>query len=384
MISKLIITNAHGIFLKQEVVIVIMIDTIDFKLDIDFSLRLRIIRGVNKFIKKRNISGHGKLLHPPDKNNTRELVTASFTDKGIQEFAVCCDQYPLDAGTANIIFKHYVRLTVKPANVLYPDDRYALSRADDLDRSEQIIDLFISEVNQYMGYPVLPPITDWRVTRIDYAYQVASPYSLTYLLLFKKERPVKKSKVYYCIGCNERPAEIRYWNGNINFHVYDKTVHLWEKYRYYDEINQNHHVLRFEIQCKGRSISSLVHRNHLGGADICSLWNPEIADMKVRNAIKGVIGCEDFYNLANARKVLGRHFSERKVQDMMEFMEPGVYPKTKGKKLAALYAERFGLEKSQVKNKFLPYFHKAGVNVRALPDKWGIDHLVNPVKLLGL
>jgi hypothetical protein len=69
---------------------------------------------------------------------------------------------------------------------------------------------------------------------------------------------------------------------------------------------------------------------------------------------------------------------------MVEFMRPGAYPKTKGNRLVALYAERFGLDETHVKNNFLPYFHKAGVNIRVLPDNWKIDHLVNPVKLLGL
>lgn len=361
-----------------------MIDTIDFKLRIDYSLRSRIIRGVNRFIKKRNVPGHGKMLHPPNKNNARELVTASFTDMGIQEFAVCCDQYPLDLGTLNIIRSHYIRLTVKPANVLYPDDPYALSRADDLDRTAQIIDLFISEVNHYLGYPVLPSITGWRVTRIDYAYQFASPYYPAYLLLFKKECPVKHSRIYYRIGYDDCPAEVRYWNGNINFHVYDKTIHLLEKYGYYDETCQKAHVLRIEIQCKSPSISSLVYRNNLAGTDICSVWDPSIAGMKVCNAIRRFIGTEDFYSLANARETLSQYFSERKVQDMVEFMRPGAYPKTKGNRLVALYAERFGLEKYQVEKNFLPYFHKAGVNIRILPDKWGMDYLANPLKLLGL
>ena len=121
----------------------------------------------------------------------------------------------------------------------------------------------------------------------------------------------------------------------------------------------------------------------MAGADIYSVWNPAIADMKVRNAISRIIGTEDFYSLANAREILSQYFSERKVRDMVEFMRPGAYPKTKGNKLAALYADRIGLGKKQVKKKFLPYFHKAGVNFRVLPDAWGIDHLVNPVKILS-
>lgn len=157
-----------------------------------------------------------------------------------------------------------------------------------------------------------------------------------------------------------------------------------EKYGYYDEAHQNRHVLRFEIQCKGRSISSIVHRHHLDCANIYSLWNPEIADMKVRNAIRKLIGKDDFYNLANAREILSRYYTEKKVQDMAEFMRPGAYPKTKGNRLVALYSERFGLAEKQVEKKFIPDFYKAGVNFRVLPDKWGIDHLINPVKLLGL
>lgn len=363
-----------------------MVDTFDCKWNIDYFQWPKITNGVNRFIKKRNIPGHTKMLHPPDKKmGNQVLVTASFTDLGIQEFALCRNQYPLNEGTADAVYLHYIQMTVKPANFLYPDDPYALSKFDDLYRTECEVNRFIDDLNMHIGYRLLPPIINWRATRFDYACQFSSPDYLAYLFLFKKERPKRDSKVYYVTGMEQVPAEVRYWNGHINFHVYDKTVELWEKYGYCDNASYSgNHVLRFENQCKGRCLSSIVHKAGLGQCGIRSLWIPEIAGMKIRNAIKKIIGTEDFYSLSGAQQVLSQHYSERKVRDMVEFMRPGAYPKTKGNRLAALYAERLGLDKTRVKNNFLPYFHRAGVNIRVLPDDWKIDHLVNPVKLLGL
>ena len=368
-----------------------MIDTIDFELFINFSDRLKVKAGVNNFIKKRNVPGHAKPLHPPNnnrhvKNGSSLLITASFADLGIQEFALCCDRYLLDEGTATVIYRHYVRMTVKPAIFLYPDDPYALSKADDLDSTEHEINRFINELNRFTGYELLPPIAEWRVTRIDYAYQFRAPYYPAYLLLFKKERPKRDSKVYYPVaGMGAFPAEVRYWNGSVNFHVYDKTLELLEKHGYRDHKNTDgSHVLRFEIQCKDRCLSGIVYKYGLGQSNIRNLWEPKIADMKIRNAIKKVIGTDDFYSLSGAWEILSQHYNDRKVLSMVEFIRPGAYPKTKGNRLAALYAERFGLDEKQVKYRFIPSFHDAGVNIRILPDKWGIDYLVNPVKILGL
>lgn len=368
-----------------------MVDTIDFELYIDFFERSKVKTGVNKLIKKRNIPGHAKPLHPPDdKGRARKagslLITASFADLGIQEFALCCDRYLLDEGTVTVICRHFVRMTVKPANFLYPDDPYALSKSGDLDSTEDEINRFISELNRHIGYNLLPPVIKWRVTRIDYAYQFGSQNYPVYLLLFKKERPRRGSMVYYpAAGLELVPAEVRYWNGNVNFHVYDKTLELWEKYGWRDsKTTHGSHVLRFEIQCKGRCLSSIVHRYKMARSNIRNFWKPYIADMKIRNAIKKVIGTEDFYSLSNAQQILSQHFTGRKVQDMVDFMRPGAYPKTKGNKLPALYAKRFGLDEKRVKNNFLSNFHEAGVNIRILPDAWGIDYLVNPVKVLGL
>lgn len=364
-----------------------MIDTIDVVLDVNDFKYTKIKAGVNRFIKKRDIPGHVKLLHPPtNKRGGAKLVTSGFTDLGIQEFALCHDQYLLNEGTADVIYRYYVRMTIKPANFLYPNNPYALSKFEDLDRTEHEINRFIKDLNRNIGYELLPPVMGWRVNRIDYAYQFRDSQYPAYLLLFKKERPKLDSKVYYPVsGAELIPAEVRYWNRNINFHVYDKTLELWEKHDYFDrKAAGGRHMLRFEIQCKGRCLSSIVHKYQLGKGSIRNLWNQKIADMKIHNAIKKIIGTDDFYNLSSAREILSQHFIDRKVMDMVDFIRPGAYPNTKGNKLPALYAKRFGLDETHVKNNFLPSFHKAGVNIRILPDAWGIDHLVNPVKILGL
>ncbi len=362
-----------------------MIDTIDLKYYIDCTEYPTVVRGANRFIRKRNIPGHKKMLHPSERKDGRKIVTASFGDMGIQEFAVCCDQYLMNDGSDILASDYYVRITARPAVVLYPEDPCALCGEDDLDRAEQEINRFIGELNQHIGYRLLPPAGEWRVTRIDYARQFRSPDYLAYLLLLKKECPVKKSRVYSALCTEKIPAEIRYWNGSITFHVYDKTVQLWEKFGYCcDGPPGSGHLLRFEDQCRGRCISGIIYKLGMDRATIRTLWDSDIADMKIRNAIRKVIGIEDFYSLSNACRVLSEQFSERKVRDMAEFMRPGAYPKTKGNKLVSLYAERSGLSENQVKRNFIPYFHKAGVNIRILPDKWGMDYLANPLKLLGL
>ena len=367
-----------------------MIDTMDLEQYIDYSVRNDIFNAVNRLIKMRNIPGHTKSLHlSGDGRRFRKtssiLITASFADYGIQEFGLCCDRYPLNEGTGKVICRHYIRMTIKPASFLYPYNPYALSRSGDMDEAERGVNRFIEELNRCIGYELLQPAVEWRVTRVDYAYQFSDPYYMAYLVMFKKECPKQKSRVYLVAGEKSFPAEIRYWNKNICFHVYDKTRELLEKHDYVDrKTTDGSHMLRFEIQCKGRCLSSIAHKYGLGQTNICNLWNPKIADMKIRNAINKCIGKDDFYNLSSAREVLSQYFTDRKVRDMVDFIRPGAYPKTKGNRLVDLYAEQFGLDKKHVKNNFLPSFHKAGVNIRILPDAWGIDHLVNPVKILGL
>ncbi len=364
-----------------------MLDTLDCKLYTGYEQIIRICNGVNSMIESRNIYRHTKKLHPPKENPCKykkERITASLCDKGIQEFAVGYDRYPLNDEETKFSYHNYVRMTIKPAVFLYPHDPYALSQADDVERVERELNRFINELNHYIGDSLLPPIIKWKITRVDYAYQFQSPNYWYYLLLFKKERPEKNSAVYFG-NTKTFPSEIRYWNKNICFHVYDKTTHLLENYGVsIDEAHYDNHELRFEVQCMYPCLSSIVYENEMKSSSIRTLWNQDIAQMKVRNAINKVIGTCDFYDRYTAKRILSQHYSDGKVQDMLAFLAPGVYSKTKGKILPKLYAKHFGNKEEHVKKNFLPYFQKAGVNIRLLPNKWGIVHLENPINILGL
>ena len=337
-----------------------MLDTFMVKIKLNANQRFLIFKAVNTFVKE---TGSKSCLYlKKDKNHCKWYVTAAFNNKGILELAIEDYWYPGNQGSL-------LYLKCKPAQVLHFGDVYALSDYNDYKESARLVDAFITRLNQYMPEEPLGSLAEWKVHRIDYAYQFMTEEYDLYMTLMQKGCP-NQGNIY------RDSIYIKKSKYHINF--YNKTKKL--------ERDETSHVLRFEVQCNADYLYKMRAEERIQGLSLRDLWKEEIAVEIVKKKMIKLIGYGDFYSFEAARHVLQDATNIRycEKEAIIMLMRLSLHPLTNKDLIWEEFACAGGLEK--VDNKFrkrIEHLQKRlNINLIAIPEGNKITKLLNPVRAI--
>lgn len=337
-----------------------MLDTFMVKIKLTTNQRNLIYNAVNAFVKE---TGSKSCLYlKKAKKHCRWYVTAAFNDKGILELAIEDYWYPGNRGS--ILY-----LKCKPAQVLHFGEVYALSDYIDYAGSACLVDAFITRLNQYMPEEHLEPLAEWKVHRIDYAYQFRTEEYDLYMALMQKQCPNREN-------CYSDSIYIKKSKYHINF--YNKTKKL--------KRNETSHVLRFEVQCNADYLYKMRAEERIQGLSLRDLWKEEIAAEIVKKKMIKVIGYGDFYSVETAIPVLQEATNTRfcEKEAMIMLMRLSLHPLANKDLIWDEFALAGGLEEVDIKfRKRIEHLQKRlNINLVAIPESIKITKLLNPVKMI--
>lgn len=263
---------------------------------------------------------------------------------------------------ANKYHRYFVEIELQPIRLLQYNEHIDLSDFEQYGDIEKKFNIYIAQLFGFLN--VLPTdleFANWKVKRIDYAFQFQTPYVDTYIQLLHRgfiPRNYQKAPYdtnFYAISKHKR------------YNFYSKHSHLSTKKEISsEELQRAKDVIRFEVQCEKKAIEKIEKKFCLDDTSVKNLWDKNIAQDVIYRAIQSVIGEQDFYSTEVAREKLlqkdmnGSHLQLlRLIENSSNMEEPkGIYCKKHGR-----------LEHPQNKfNELLRDIRELGINPITLPS----------------
>lgn len=343
-----------------------MIDTVDiyfrFTNKLNYDTCFKIIDAMAK-----EISQGKRCLHKITAE--KWYVTNAFYQRGFLQIAFVKRRLKFT--------QYFIKIFLKPARMFCFPEEEKLSLLEDYPLIADKFNFFIRVINRSAGADLLPNLSEWRATRIDYAINLKMEYTEEYLWLFRTGAIPQGFSIYE----NEEEdsfADSFYLTsaeGRINF--YNKSIQLNSK-----NISlpaEKYHYLRLEFQCSYKYLNRLKSKYALENNRLFQFWNLRIARDVLTKRIKSIIGDRDFYPFSyNLNKIQEHYGCKRRFGlccRLFHFI-------AKMKNLTEA-RDKFYLDGKANPNYFdqlLTYIRKAGVNPIILPDFWKVSYLPNPCR----
>ena len=339
-----------------------MVDTFMVKYRLDGQQRKIAYRAVNNLVSE---AGMTKFLYAgKDHRNSRYKLyrTKAFKTDGTKELLIEDCFYP--GNTCS-----FIKLTCKPARVLYRGDEYALSSPKDYEQVVELINSFIMKLNKHMGAYPLPLLDEWAVDRIDYAFQFATEEYALYLMFLRKGCSYNEDRY-------EDSVYIRNSKCTVNF--YDKTQERGEE--------APCHMMRFEVQCHADYLYKMLDEERIGSLALSELWDEKLALSIVTKRIGKLIGYNDFYSLKAAESVIQEacRINDGEKNALRLLLKLSLYPSIRRESLWDLFAVRIGTVDAdgKIRGRMERVLKRLGMNQLAIPVRRRVETLKNPVRII--
>ena len=339
-----------------------MIDTFTVKYRLDFQQRKIAYGAVNDLVSEADMT---KFLYAgKEHRNSRYKLyrTKAFKTDGIKEVLIEDCFYP--GNTCS-----FIKLTCKPARVLYRGDEYALSSPKDYEHAVKLINSFIMKLNRHMEAWQLPFLDKWEVCRIDYAFQFATEKYALYLMFLRKGCSYKEDRYTDSVY-------IRNSKCTVNF--YDKTAERCGK--------EFCHMMRFEVQCHADYLYKMLDDERIGSLALRELWDEKLALSIVTKRIGKLVGYEDFYSLRAAEAVLQKacRINDGEKNTLRLLLKLSVYPSIRRESLWDLFAVHIGNIDAggKIRRRMERVLKRLGMNQMAIPERRRVEMLKNPVRII--
>lgn len=208
-----------------------------------------------------------------------------------------------------------VQLTLKPSKFACADSYLRLSSRDkDYELFREIFNQIIGNINDISGKYLLPELEYWRVNRIDYAFDIETPYVREYINLFKRGFLPKGFRHY-----KNYETSIYLTSKKCRINFYDKMSELKSKYELTDndiKLELGYlpkGILRLEVQCENKKIQQIKGKYNLPTNSVDYLWDEKIAYNIIAHYIKAIIGKENCYSLEETLQKIRDEYDDSRI-----------------------------------------------------------------------
>lgn len=344
-----------------------MIDTIgfDYTFSIEnFEILIDAINGLASLNNKKKLSELtiGKI----SKNKKQKIYsTSAFIQYGFTKVQIIKNYNNFEYGL------YHLQLVYKLAQVIYSNP-YALSSSTDLNEACDNFNAFIDVLNSTMDNSFnLPYISEWKVIRIDYAFQFTTPYAELYTWIFHRSNlPAKEDKY---------KTSLYYGNKSTTINFYDKTYQLIENDLLPANMLKNPHIIRLEVQCKKKYLA----RIKATGSDFLSIydvWNPKVAYTILSQKLIQLFGTGDFYRYDSAEEKINSLF-KGKAENILNLLLLSCTHTLED--IFSFYDQKYHHKPGYAKNQLRRLLSANGINTILLPDDSPVTCLAHPLKLLN-
>lgn len=307
----------------------------------------------------------------------KEYFTYAFANMGILEIKLCRTEY-----------HNSIYMKLKPILLLYPGSYFRLSTMKDYPEICRKMNEFLKIIEELVEKPLFPPIETWHVSRIDYAFDIETPFVAEYISAFKMGKMptgFEEPKAF------DTSIYLKANYANINF--YDKLTQAKAKFGLSDEAiaTELHHIpegiLRLEVQCHNEYIKYMKKSETILDTALQDLFDEGIAREEVLGRVKSIVWKNDFFPYEVCIDAIAKKHKGKVMRACGDILRQLICkPKIRLADLKSAY-EDSGIDF----NKLTHIICKCGINAIPLeaiyknsPNPPHIQCLINPYHLLVL
>ena len=236
------------------------------------------------------------------------------------KYSITYDRITSAGATEQISYVNYViDARVNPSKVIYRESAIDIYKPSDYEIFQQCFNHEIKSFN----LPFLPDLDGWKAHRIDFTYNIHTPYVKDYIRLFHKSDlrgfTIKKDQH----GHRSMKAGSLYINNSaVTLNFYDKfdemqkaeggTRHTQE------EIQQAKDILRIEVQAGRDKLSGIKRKQEFTSKQISEfMTSPEAAEDLVLMYAEKVLGAATYRKKPAAVTLINHSKKHQKTKDQL-------------------------------------------------------------------
>lgn len=236
------------------------------------------------------------------------------------KYSITYDRIMSAGATEQISYVNYViDARVNPSKVIYRESAIDIYKPSDYEIFQQCFNHEIKSFN----LPFLPDLDGWKAHRIDFTYNIHTPYVKDYIRLFHKSDlrgfTIKKDQH----GHRSMKAGSLYINNSaVTLNFYDKfdemqkaeggTRHTQE------EIQQAKDILRIEVQAGRDKLSGIKRKQEFTSKQISEfMTSPEAAEDLVLMYAEKVLGAATYRKKPAAVTLINHSKKHQKTKDQL-------------------------------------------------------------------
>lgn len=239
---------------------------------------------------------------------------------------------------------------------------------------------FTATLEQIGLYP-FPTITEWFVSRIDYALDLHTDNVDKYVALSKKElRPA------WFIDYTVKEGSSYPESKSVSLNFYDKEDQVRKKMSAVPSFDQllaaAHNRFRVEVQCHTTKIKAVREKLGLSSTRLGNFLSEDIALDLIHYYYRYLMGYGAFYSLAEAERIVNsqkwRGDRKAKFIEWLNFVAAH-----DNLTIAKANALRAGSICRATLSTYTNLSNRCGINFLTLPPEWGLTYLRNPLAPKG-
>lgn len=236
------------------------------------------------------------------------------------KYSITYDRVTAAGATEQISYVNYViDARVNPSKVIYREKSIDIYKPSDYSIFQ---DRFNQEIKSF-NLPFLPPLDGWKAHRIDFTYNLRTPYVKDYIRLFHKADlrgfTIKKDQH----GHRAMKAGSLYVNNSaVTLNFYDKMDEMQKAEggtrHTPEEIFQAKDILRIEVQAGRDKLSGIKRKQEFTSKQISEfMTSPEAAEKLVIDYATKVLGNDTYRKKPAAITIINHSKKQKRTKEQL-------------------------------------------------------------------
>lgn len=236
------------------------------------------------------------------------------------KYSITYDRITAAGSTEQISYINYViDARVNPSKVIYRESSIDIYKPSDYSLFQ---DRFNQEIKSF-NLPFLPPLDGWKAHRIDFTYNLRTPYVKEYIRLMHKADlrgfTIKKDQHGHR---SMKPGSLYINNSAVTLNFYDKMDEMQKAEggtrHTPEEISQAKDILRIEVQAGRDKLSGIKRKQEFTSKQISEfMTSPEAAEKLVIDYATKVLGNATYRKKPAAITIINHSKKHQSTKDQL-------------------------------------------------------------------
>lgn len=236
------------------------------------------------------------------------------------KYSITYDRITAAGATEQISYIQYViDARVNPSKVIYRESAVDIYKPSDYSFFQE---RFNQEIKSF-NLPFLPPLDGWKAHRVDFTYNISTPYVKEYIRLFHKSDlrgfTIKRDQH----GHRSMKAGSLYINNSaVTLNFYDKADEMQKAEggtrHTPEEISQAKDILRIEVQAGRDKLSGIKRKQEFTSKQISEfMTSPEAAEKLVIDYATKVLGNATYRKKPAAITIINHSKKQKRTKEQL-------------------------------------------------------------------